>query len=782
MKKYPKTDFSAGLTSEQVAQRVEKGEVNTAAAPLTKTIRQILSANLFTLFNAVNLIVFALVLTTGRYINTLFMGVIISNTLIGIIQEIKAKNIIDKLSIISALHIVVLRDGKEQKIPIDQIVLDDICILSAGDQVSADGDVVTSNNLETDESLLTGESEPVLKDAGDKVLSGSFVLSGRGVVRITGVGNESYAQQITSEAKRHKRARSEILETLNKIIKTLTFFIVPVGILLFLSQYFRSHISWQDAVVATSAGIIGMIPEGLIVLTSIGFAAGMIKLARRKTIVQDLAGIEVLAHVNILCLDKTGTLTEGTLEVSNVMSFEGTDPQFVSQVISAIVAASEDKNSTSLALAEYFKQSSDWAALKIVPFSSSRKWSGAQFEGQGSFVIGAPEFVFKDSFSEVKSKANEFAAQGYRVMALAESSEPFSPEGLPKGMKPLALILLSDRIRAEAKATLEFFADNDVEIKVISGDNPVTVSHIARQLSLKNAERFIDATTLPDEGEALSKAAAYYTVFGRVTPKQKRQLIAALKSQDNIVAMVGDGVNDVLALREADCGIAMASGSDAARGISQIVLLDSNFISLPGVVMEGRQVINNIERVACLYLTKTIFSVLLSVFFIITGLIYPLVPFHITLIGVVTIGVPSFFLTLEQNKKRVEPGFLKKIIVTSLPGGIAVALNIILLQILQKPMSIEPSQLRLISVLLTTAICFQVLIRLIRPFNINRVLLLLSMIILFITALIAVPGKMLQLPDPSFNSLLMFAILGVLSYPLMAILTRIFASFYRRGQ
>ena len=756
-----------GLTSEEVALRIQKGQVNTAAISPTKTVGQIVFNNIFTLFNAVNVVIFILVMTTGRFSNTLFMGVILSNTLIGIIQEIKAKRTIDKLSILSALHATVVRDGKSQEIAIDQIVLDDLCELISGDQVSADGVVVATSELEIDESLLTGESESILKNVGDSVLSGSFIVAGRGAMRVTGVGKDSYAQQITAEAQRHKRARSEILDTLNKIIRIVTFFIVPVGILLFLSQFLRSGVSWQDAVVATSAGIIGMIPEGLVILTSIAFAAGMIKLARRKTVVQELAGIEVLAHVNVLCLDKTGTLTEGTLAVSDVIALAGAEAAQVATAVSNLVGALADKNATGLALAAYFKEKSEWKCTKIVPFSSARKWSGAHFEGQGSFVIGAPEFVLKDAFPEIKEKANSYAIQGYRVMVLASSLEEFGAEGLPNALQPQALLLLSDKIRAEAKETLAFFAQNDVEIKVISGDNPATVSEVARKLELKNADRYIDATTLPDEGEAFTKAAAYYTVFGRVSPKQKRQLIAALKSLGNVVAMTGDGVNDVLALREADCGIAMASGSDAARGTAHIVLLDSNFTSMPGVVMEGRQVINNIERVACLYLTKTIFSLLLSIFFIVTGFSYPFFPFHLTLIGAVTIGIPSFFLALEQNTKRVVPGFLRKIIINAAPGGVAVALNIILIQILSQFLAIESGQMRILAVLITAVIGFQVLVRVSLPFNKKRLLLLGAMVAVFVAALLVLPAEILQLPMPFADTLLLFAGLAVLSFPMI---------------
>lgn len=756
-----------GLTQKEVAERVANGQINTPAKSPTKSIGQIIFNNIFTLFNGVNFAIFLLVFSTGRLSNTLFMGVIISNTLIGIVQEIRAKRTIDKLSVLSALHASVIRDGVKKKIEITEIVLDDVCVLGAGEQISADGIALQADEFEVDESLLTGEAEPVLKKVGDALLSGSFVVAGNGVVRITGVGNESYAQKLNAEAKKYKRAHSQILAVLNSIIKFVTIAIVPTGILLFLAQTYRSGSPWADAVVATSAGIIGMIPEGLIILTSIAFAAGMIKLALRKAVVQELAGIEVLAHVNMLCLDKTGTLTEGTLEVAEVQFLEETAESENTIEIANLLGALKDKNSTGIALEARFGTKNDLQVTRTIPFSSARKWSGAQFAQHGTFVVGSPEFVFKDSHQEFKAKANEFAIKGYRVLVFAKSNGGFDDTNtLPTGLEPVALILLLDMIRAEASDTLKFFAENDVEIKVISGDNPATVSEVARKLGLKGAEKYIDATTLPDEGEALAQAASNFTVFGRVTPIQKKHLILALKAQGNVVAMTGDGVNDVLALREADCSIAMASGSDAARGTSQVVLLDSNFATMPKIVMEGRQVINNIERVACLYLTKTIFSMLLSIFFIASGFAYPFFPVHLTIIGAVTIGIPSFFLALEPNYKRVEGNFLRKIIINAVPGGLTITLFIIATQFLAGYLQLEDPQLRTLSVLITATIGMMVLIRASLPLNTKRTVLILLMAALFIAVLLFLPFEISQISMPKFYTIKLFIFLAILAIPL----------------
>ena len=761
-----------GLTSAQVQERVEKGLVNTAAARNTKTVGQIIASNIFTLFNLVNFIIFLLILATGKLANTLFMGVIITNTLIGIIQEIRAKRTIDKLAIISAVQACVIRDGAQRQIPVDQVVQDDVCVLAAGSQVSSDGEVLESHELEADESLLTGESEPQVKHPGDKLLSGSFIVAGKGTAKVLNVGQNNYAQQITAEAKRYKRAHSQILTTLNRVIKFISIIIAPVGLLLFASQYFRSGASWQEAIVGSSAGIIGMIPEGLVLLTSIAFAVGIVKLAMRKTVVQELAGIEVLARTNVLCLDKTGTLTKGTLEVSELVALDGFPAEDAALAVAAAVRASGDTNSTALALSSFFKNDPGWQCIKSVPFSSARKWSGAVFAAQGSWVIGAPEFILQDSGNSALKLAQGYAEQGCRVILLAHCAEEISTDGLPQRLTPKALVLLNDTIRPEAQAALEYFAANDVTIKIISGDNPATVAAVGRRLNLKNADRYIDASKLPDDPAELAKAADWYTVFGRVTPQQKKKLVAALKAAGNTVAMTGDGVNDVLALREADCGIAMASGSEAAKGTAHIVLLESDFTALPEVVAEGRQVINNIERVACLYLVKTTFSVLLSLFFIITGWTYPFFPIHQTLIGAVSIGIPSFFLALEKNTKRVGQGFLSKVILTALPGGITVAISIMALQLLQPVLGITAEQLRLAGVLTTGIIGLLVLLRVSSPFNWRRAALLASMAALFAGAIGLFSG-ILELPPIDMRTLLVTLVPAVLALPLMAGLAKV---------
>ncbi len=760
-----------GLTEEQARERAERGLVNTAAAPTSKTVAQIITSNVFTLFNGVNFAVFLLVLSTGKLANTLFMGVILSNTLIGIIQEIRAKRTLDALRVLSAVQAEVIRDGRPQRIAVEHIVQDDLCVLSAGSQVGADGIVMESLELEADESLLTGESEPVRKAAGDRVLSGSYIVAGRGLARIDGVGEHSYAQQVTLEARRYKRARSQIYDTLNTIIRFVSFIIGPLGVALFLTQFFRSALPWQDAVANSAAGIIGMIPEGLILLTSIAFAVGVVKLAMRRTVVQELPGMEVLARADTLCLDKTGTLTQGTLEVTQVLPLGGISEQDAAAAAAAVVRACGDTNATAQAV-EAFATAPDWHAEKAVPFSSARKASSATFTGHGVWYLGAPEFLLTDANHRVRSQAQALAEQGNRVLLLAQAAA-LSDGGTSAILEPQALLLLQDAIRPEARQALDFFAANGVALKILSGDNAATVAAVGRRLGLRGAEHWVDATTLGDDAEALARAAETYTVFGRVTPVQKKLLVAAMRAAGHTVAMTGDGVNDVPALREADCSIAMASGAEAAKGAAHIVLLDSDFLALPEVVAQGRQVVNNIERVACLYLVKTTFSMLLSLLTIATGWPYPFLPIHQTLIGAVSIGIPSFFLALEPNTRAITGGFMRKIIAHALPGGITVALSVFALQLLQGPLGLSDPQLRLAGVLTTGVIGLLVLLRISLPFNWLRAALFAAMSAAFFGAL-ALFGGILELPALEGSSALAALIPCAIAWPLMALLARLF--------
>ena len=776
-----------GLTESQVRERIARGQVNTASLPRSKSIGQIVADHTLTPFILINSILFILILSTGQYINTLFMGVVVSNVLIGIIQEIRAKRIIDRLSILTDVRAAVVRDGREASIPLTQLVLDDVFLLRPGNQVSTDGQVLYSEELEVDESLLTGEPEAVLKSAGDFVMSGSFAVAGSAHIRAVHVGADNYAQQITSEARKYKKAHSEILTTINKIIKTISVLIFPIGLLLFFSQYLRHDVSWQDAVVGSAAGMIGMIPEGLVLLTSMTLAVGIIKLARRRTVVQDLAGVEVLARVNVLCLDKTGTLTSGDLNVKDVLQVGSFDKAKIQMAIAATTAAFTEKNATGQALALSFPDVPIWPVTVRVPFSSTRKWSGATFDGQGSWLIGAPEKLCEHaaaspagtaspagaSWTGVSATARSQAENGFRVLLLAYSEQALIDENLPADLQPAALILLADTIRPAAREAIRYFIDHDVAIKIISGDNPATVASIARQLALPQADRFVDATTLADDPAALAAAAVSQTIFGRVTPRQKQQLIRALKESGKVVAMTGDGVNDVLALREADCSMVMASGSDAAMNTAHIVLLDSDFTVLPGVVAEGRQVINNVERVASLFLTKTAYSMLLSIIFIILGRQYPFDPIHQSLIGTATIGIPGFFLAMERNSRRIQPGFLDRILQKAIPGGIFIVATILVIRLIQPWMGITDSQVQAVSVILTALIALQVVWRVARPVTVWHVLLITAMIVLFTVEWLILAGP-IGLPTVTWLMFFLILALGTLAWPAMNLLGKVF--------
>lgn len=765
-------DPKMGLSIVQVQERQAAGLGNALIQPRSKTVGQILAGNLLTYFNLINLLIFLLVLSTGRYANTLFMGVILVNTLIGIIQEIRAKRVLDQLSIVTAVHAKVMRDGHQLQITLDELVMDDIVILEPGDQVCADSVILESQALEADESLLTGESEPVRKLPGDWVLSGSFAVAGRATAQVQRIGQENYAQKIMIEAKRYKRAKSEILTLLNRIIKVISVLIIPIGVLLFANQFFRSKVSWQDGIVSSAAGMIGMIPEGLVLLTSVTLAVGVIKLARGRAVVQELPGIEVLARVDVLCLDKTGTLTQGKLQVNQLVPVNPDpggqlpDEKLLIQAISAMVAAFPDRNSTTLALADAYGEVSDWQAVSQVPFSSARKWSGANFAGHGSWLLGAPEILLQEQYPAILAQAQSHAQEGTRVILLARAEQELEAGQLPDQFIPQALLLLSDIIRPEARPALEFFAENDVAVRIFSGDNPAAVASVAQKLGIANADRWIDASQIPEEASAMLEAVQKYTVFGRVSPQQKKMLIAALKQLGHTVAMTGDGVNDVLALREADCGIAMASGTDAAKNTAHVILLDSDFVALPRIVREGRQVINNIERVASLFLVKTTYAMALSVLFIILGRPYPFNPIHQTILGSIAIGIPAFFLALEKNNNRVHPGFIQRVIQNAVPGGLCITAMILTIEALRPWLGLPGEQILLARVMTAGIISLLILVRVASPLNLKRILLILAMAAIFIAESTVFAG-LLGFARPEPLTLLVIALLGAISVPVL---------------
>lgn len=708
-------DPRVGLSGEQVRQRVQQGLHNGISGIKTKTEGQIIRENVFTFFNILNFALAAAVILVGSFRSAVFLGVIFANIFIGSFQSIRAKRTLDKLSIVSAPKAAVLREGVKKEIPVEQVVLDDILVLSAGNQICSDA-IVSAGECEVNESLITGESDPILKRPGDSLLSGSFVVSGSVHAQVEHVGAGNYATKIAGDAKYIKKRNSEIMDSIDRIVKWVGFGILPIGALLFWKQFFVLGDTLQNSVVSTTAAMVGMIPEGLVLLVSVCFAVSVVKLSARKTLVRDLYCVETLARVDTLCLDKTGTITEGTMQVDELVPFAGVSEQDMAAALSALVSNLSDGNPTSLAIQERFPEPSPWRARDLVPFSSARKWSGAFFPGRGSYVMGAGEFILGGGFSAIREQVEGYSQQGQRVLLLARSPQPFADKELPEKLELMGLVLLSDKIRREAPRTLRYFADQGVDLKVISGDNAVTVAHIARKAGLENADKYVDATTLRTE-EDIRRAVSEYSVFGRVTPQQKLSFIKALKAQGHTVAMTGDGVNDVLALKEADCSIAMASGSDAARTVSSLVLLDSNFASMPVVVQEGRRSINNLQRSSALFLSKTIFSALIAVLFIFINYSYPFQPVQQTLISTLTIGTPSFILALEPNKERLRGKFILNVIRQSIPAALTMTANIVLLCALSEPLGLSNPDMSTLAVILTCLTGFIMLFKVSTPFN-----------------------------------------------------------------
>ena len=686
-----------GLTDEQVNARIAEGKVNADENPNTRTYKQIVRENTLTFFNFLNLVLLVLVLLVGSYKNAFFVCIIIINTLIGIAQEIRAKKTIDKLAILTARKSVVIREGQKWTVPTEELVLDDVVCLKTGDQVPADARIL-EGGLEVNESLLTGESDNLPKNEGDELFSGSFVTSGEACCQIIHVGKDNYAAQITSEAKEFKRHNSELKNSLNAILKVISIIIVPLGALLFYKQYYIVGDTFRDSVVSMVAGVLGMIPEGLVLLTSVALTLGALVLANKKTLVQELYCIETLARVDTLCLDKTGTITEGTMCVERVEPYVSTgrvetaatesesaesteaeeqvqtDSAFMEEIdviMGNMMYVLKDQNATIDALRERCPAKQDMTPEHVIPFSSDRKYSGVVFEEKGTYLMGAAQFLVPEDNEELTEKCQAYAEEGLRVLVLAHSSQNAEGTELPEGLEPLALMLLTDVIREEAPDTLAFFDSQEVDLKVISGDDPVTVAAIARRAGLKNADSYVDATTLTTE-EELQDAVAQYSVFGRVTPQQKKAMVQALQSQGHTVAMTGDGVNDVLALKEADCSIAMAQGSDAAKNIANVVLLDSNFASMPHIVNQGRRVVNNIRTAASMFLIKTMFSVMLSLLTIFFGNAYPFEPIQMSLISACAVGIPTFLLAQENNYEKIDHTFLRHVFINAFPAAITI--------------------------------------------------------------------------------------------------------------
>ncbi len=748
----PTTDPNTGLSSAEVADRVARGLANAIPEAPTRTVGQIIRANVFTPINLIVGILAALVIAAGSPKDALFGGVIVANSVIGVVQELRAKKVLDQLSVINAPRAHVIREGQVTELHVHELVLDDVVQLSSGSQVVADGIVLVPDNLEIDESLLTGEAEPVVKAAGDELLSGSAVIAGTGRMVVTKVGAENYAVKLAEEARRFTLVNSQLRNDVNRIVAFIGYLIIPVGVLLATSQFWRRDEGWQQSIISTVAGLVGMVPEGLVLLTSVAFAVGVVRLAQRRCLVQELPAIEVLARVDVLCADKTGTITEGTMAVAGFETVGGADPVSVQAALAALAHLDPDPNATSTALRTHFDQPPPWQVTGRVAFSSARKWSAMSFGEHGSWVLGAPENVLGAAYEgAIRTHVEQNAGLGRRVLILATAAAPFtdSTDATLPPVEAVALVLLEDVVRADAPATLRFFADQGVTVKVISGDNNVTVGAVARRAGLDRWQDNVNATTLPPEdSEAFADAIEAGTVFGRVTPHQKRAMIKALQARGHTVAMTGDGVNDVLALKDADCGVAMASGSEATRGVAQLVLMDSNFAALPAVVNEGRRVINNIERVASLFLAKTTYSVILSVLTGVFAFAYPLRPIHLSILSWFTIGLPAFFLALEPNDQRVSAGFLQRVLGRAVPAGVVIAAATMgVFAIAQLDTSIDPDHARTVAVLVAGSVALMNLYRTARPLNRLRAVLVTTMIALFALAFVLPWGRdLFELP------------------------------------
>ncbi|WP_419928502.1 HAD-IC family P-type ATPase [Candidatus Poriferisocius sp.] len=665
-----------GLSSEQVAERVAAGRTNQVPDAPVRTLPQILRANVFSPVNGIMLALFAAILVAGFPRDGLFVGVVVSNAVIGVAQELRAKRELDRLAVLSAPKARVVRDGEVSEVGVSEVVADEVLELTPGDQVVVDGAVLTSSGLEADESLLTGEADPIEKEPGDELLSGSFVAAGSGHYQATRIGAESYASSLSEEARRFTLVNSELRRGIDTVLRWLIVIIPPASALLIL-VLLDTEDRWQNALQGTVAAAVAMVPDGLVLLTSLSFVAGVIALARRRALAKELATVELLARTDVLCLDKTGTITTGHISFGEVECLPGVDPGLVSTALGAMAHADEAPNATMLAVRDAYPapagdDGGGWGPVGATPFSSARKWSAMEFRSHGAFYFGAPDVIAGD-LPDVMNRVTGHAEAGRRTLLLARSPEPLANETLPESRTPLALILLEDTIRPDAPEILAFFREQGVNLKVISGDHTATVAAVAQRAGIPNAHQHMDARELPDDTEGMAAALSENAVFGRVTPQQKRTMVDALQSRGHTVAMTGDGVNDVLALKNADMGIAMGSGSASTRAVAQLVLLDNSFATLPEVLAQGRKVINNVERVANLFVTKAAYAVLLTVLVGIFTVEYPFLPRHLTLVGTFSIGVPGIFLALAPSTELIRPGFLSRVLRFSVPAGVLAA-------------------------------------------------------------------------------------------------------------
>lgn len=768
-----KTDASTGLTLEQVQERVEKGQTNQTPNRNVKTYKRIFFENTVTFFNILCLVVAISLICVGAWSNCIFMLIILVNTAIGIIQEVRAKKTIEKLSLLTAPAVKVVRAGVEQTITTDEVVIDDILVLSNGKQVVADARIV-DGSIEVNESMLTGESLPIKKKVGDTILAGSFVVSGTCKARVEKVGQNNYIQQLSAKAKQYKRPQSELFNSLRGIIKVIGIIIIPISILMILNNYTATN-SITQTITQTAGSIIGMIPSGMFLLCSVTLTVSVIKLSRRQALVQDLYCVEMLARVNVLCLDKTGTITDGTMKVYNCIQLSNTNFT-LKRIMGSMLSALGDNNQTSQALINYFGYNKELRPTATLPFSSTRKLSAVTFENAGTYIMGAPEFVIPNNPDEkTNSLVEQYSKDGYRVLLVAHSDQKIEKDAVPSTRTAIALLILEDKIRDDAVSTIAWFKNNDVKVKIISGDNPLTVAEIAKRVGVENTENFINLEGL-NEKQVIA-AATKYTVFGRVTPEQKAILIKAIKADGNTVAMTGDGVNDILALKEADCSIAMASGSEAVRSVSHMVLLNSDFGSMPATVLEGRRVINNVQKSSALYFMKTIFTIVFSIICLIMRSPYPLSTVQMFLLETFVIGIPSFFLAFQANDKRISGKFIYNLVRNALPGAITLILNVgavyLFTYLTNGNISEHLEVISTMCALVVTFTGFGLLIRLCKPWTWLTSLLFGTMLIGAVLGIVLMPS-FFNLISIDLTSKLFVIILAIISPTLINLIYALF--------
>ena len=733
-----------GLNKTQIEYRVNNGLVNNENIKNSRSIKEIILSNTITLFNLIHTVLFLLVFTTGSFVNATFVVSIFFNTIIGIYQEIKAKFIIDKLKITTTDTVTVVRENEKVNIKPEEIVIDDLLYLKQGDSLVVDAVVISGKYLEVDESVVTGESNPMVKYKNDKLISGSIAVGGSGYARVTSINKDTYANNLIKEANEVVDNQSYLMKSINSILKVVTFLIVPTGVLLFITQFFYSGQNYAESVLSSIAGVIGMIPEGLVLLTSISLTVGVIKMANKKVIIQRLNGIELLACVDVLCLDKTGTITDGSLKVKDII-YKTKNKSELNNIIANMV--DKDGNATDIAISKFFKKESDLKIIDRLPFNSSRKYALTKFD-KYSYALGSLDNLTNkhyQDFPELKSHIDN----GLRIITVVRCIDKFD-----KDKNDIeAFIILKDNLRKSAKETLEYFEKQNVNIKIISGDNPITVSNLLRQLNISNYDKYISGNDLPDDLEELKKIVQNYMIFGRVTPKQKQLIVEALK-ENNMVGYIGDGVNDILALKEANCGIALATGISAARSVAEVVLTDSDFSIIPDIVNEGRRVVNNIERVASMYLIKTVYSFLISILCIILTHEYPFYPIQLSLISAICVGIPSFFLAIEPNYEKVEKGFLIKVFRNALPSGLCVFINILFLIMISDIFSIDFDYFRFVVVAATGYLNLRLLYNISKPLSLVRKILVSMSSILFYVLLI-IFKDLLLIKKFNFLSLIM---------------------------